>query len=64
MAAGARNPENHSRLGRPSRRIMSGTMDYLSKGRRVIGIEADELRRMAENLDGEAFGRAIEALRE
>jgi arabinose-5-phosphate isomerase len=43
---------------------MSGTMDYLSKGRRVIGIEADELRRMAENLDGEAFGRAIEALRE
>jgi arabinose-5-phosphate isomerase len=37
-------------------------MDYLSKARRVIGIEADELRLLAENLDGEAFGRAIETM--
>ena len=39
-------------------------MDYLSKARRVIGIEADELRRLAENLDGAAFGRAIETLQD
>lgn len=37
-------------------------MDYLSKARRVIGIEADELRRLAENLDGQAFGRAVETM--
>jgi arabinose-5-phosphate isomerase len=39
-------------------------MDYLTKARRVIGIEAEELRRMAENLDGESFGRAVDAMRE
>ena len=38
-------------------------MDHLSKARRVIGIEADELRRLAENLDGKAFSRAIETLK-
>ena len=38
-------------------------MDHLSKARRVIGIEADELRRLAENLDGHAFSRAIETLK-
>jgi arabinose-5-phosphate isomerase len=38
-------------------------MDYLSKARRVIGIEADELRRLADNLDGPAFGRAVEILK-
>lgn len=37
-------------------------MDYLSKARRVIGIEADELRRLAENLDGRALGRAVDAM--
>jgi len=39
-------------------------MDYLTKARRVIGIVADELRRMAENLDGEAFARAVEAMKD
>lgn len=39
-------------------------MDYLSKARRVIEIEADELRRLAENLDGEAFGSAVRVLQE
>ena len=34
-------------------------MDYLSQARKVIGTEADELRRMADRLDGEALGRAI-----
>ena len=38
-------------------------MDYLSKARRVIGIEAEELRRLAENLDGKAFGRAVETIK-
>jgi len=38
-------------------------MDHLSKARRVIGIEADELRRLAENLNGDAFSRAIETLK-
>ncbi len=38
-------------------------MDHLSKARRVIGIEADELRRLAENLDGQAFSQAIETLK-
>jgi arabinose-5-phosphate isomerase len=38
-------------------------MDYLSKARRVIGIEADELRRLAENLDGTAFVRAVDILK-
>jgi arabinose-5-phosphate isomerase len=38
-------------------------MDHLSKARRVICIEADELRRLAENLDGQAFSRAIETLK-
>jgi arabinose-5-phosphate isomerase len=38
-------------------------MDHLSKARRVIGIEADELRRLADNLDGDAFSRAIETLK-
>jgi arabinose-5-phosphate isomerase len=38
-------------------------MDHLSKARRVIGIEADELRRLAENLDGQAFSLAIETLK-
>jgi arabinose-5-phosphate isomerase len=61
---GARNPENHSRLSRRLGRIMSGKMDYLAKARRVIGIEADELQRLAERLDGDAFGRAVGALRD
>ncbi|MBE2178962.1 MAG: KpsF/GutQ family sugar-phosphate isomerase [Chthoniobacterales bacterium] len=39
-------------------------MDYLSKASRVILIEADELRRLAERLDGEAFRRAVEILLE
>jgi len=34
-------------------------MDYVAKARRVIGVEADELRRLSDRLDGEAFGRAI-----
>ncbi|MGA0093156.1 MAG: SIS domain-containing protein, partial [Chthoniobacterales bacterium] len=34
-------------------------MDYLSLARKVIGTEADELRRLADRLDGAAFGRAI-----
>lgn len=34
-------------------------MDYLAKARKVIGTEADELRRLADRLDGDAFGRAI-----
>ena len=34
-------------------------MDYLSQARKVIVTEADELRRLADRLDGEAFGRAI-----
>ena len=38
-------------------------MDHLSKARRVIGIEADELRLLAENLDCHAFSRAIETLK-
>jgi arabinose-5-phosphate isomerase len=38
-------------------------MDYLSKARRVIGIEADELRRLGDNLDAAAFGRAVEILK-
>ena len=38
-------------------------MDYLSKARRVIGIEADELQRLAENLDGTAFVRAVDILK-
>jgi len=38
-------------------------MDHLSKARRVIGIEADELRRLADNLDGQAFSLAIETLK-
>lgn len=38
-------------------------MDYLSKARRVIGIEAEELQRLAENLDGKSFGRAVETMK-
>lgn len=37
-------------------------MDYLDKARRVIGIEADELRRLSDHLDGQAFGHAIETM--
>ncbi len=37
-------------------------MDYLSKARRVICVEADELRRLADNLDGKAFRRAVEMM--
>lgn len=37
-------------------------MDYLAKARKVIGTEADELHRLAERLDGEAFARAIELI--
>ncbi|MFM8886507.1 MAG: SIS domain-containing protein, partial [Chthoniobacterales bacterium] len=34
-------------------------MDYLAKAQRVIGVEADELRRLSDRLDGEALGRAV-----
>ena len=37
-------------------------MDYLSQARKVIGTEADELRRLAARLNGEAFGRAISVM--
>ncbi len=37
-------------------------MDYLTKARRVIEIEAEELRRLGKNLDGKAFGRAVETM--
>ncbi len=37
-------------------------MDYLSKARRVIGIEAEELRRLGENLDGRVFGLAVDTM--
>ena len=37
-------------------------MDYLAKAQRVIGVEADELRRLSERLDGEAFGRAVSVM--
>jgi arabinose-5-phosphate isomerase len=37
-------------------------MDYLDKGRRVIALEAAELTRLHDRLDGPAFGRAIELL--
>ncbi len=37
-------------------------MSYLEQARRVIALEADELRRLHDRLDGAAFGRAIEAL--
>ncbi len=37
-------------------------MDYLTKARRVIGIEADELRRLGDNLDGGAFRGAVEIM--
>lgn len=39
-------------------------MDYLSQASRVILIEADELRRLAGRIDGEALGRAVEILLE
>ena len=55
----AGNSENRSRFCSAVRGIIHGKMDYLGKARRVIGIEADELRRMADNLDGKAFGRAV-----
>ena len=38
-------------------------MDYLAKARRVIEIEAEELRRLGERLDGAELSRAVEALR-
>lgn len=41
---------------------MLGTMDFLEKARRVIGIEADELHRLAERLDGGQFNSAVRAL--
>ncbi|MFM8656240.1 MAG: SIS domain-containing protein, partial [Chthoniobacterales bacterium] len=34
-------------------------MDYLAKAQRVIGVEADELRRLSDRLDGESLGRAV-----
>jgi arabinose-5-phosphate isomerase len=37
-------------------------MDYLDKARRVIALEAAELRRLHDRLDGPAFERAIELL--
>ena len=37
-------------------------MNFLEQARRVIALEAEELRRLHDRLDGEAFGRAIHAL--
>ena len=37
-------------------------MDYLDKARRVIALEAAELHRLHDRLDGPAFGRAVELL--
>ncbi len=34
--------------------------DYLARARRVIALEADELRRLHDRLDGPAFARAVE----
>lgn len=34
-------------------------MDYVAKAQRVIGIEAEELRRLSDRLDAATFGRAI-----
>ncbi|MFM8682230.1 MAG: SIS domain-containing protein, partial [Chthoniobacterales bacterium] len=39
-------------------------MDYLAKAQRVIGVEADELRRLSDRLDGEALGRAVSIMME
>lgn len=36
--------------------------DYLARARRVIALEADELRRLHDRLDGVAFARAVELL--
>lgn len=41
---------------------MDVLMDYLAKARRVIEVEASELRRLSDRLDGEALGRAVEIL--
>ena len=37
-------------------------MSYLEQARRVIALETEELRRLHDRLDGEAFGQGIEAL--
>ncbi len=37
-------------------------MNFLEQARRVIALEAAELRRLHDRLDGDAFSRAIEAL--
>lgn len=37
-------------------------MDYLAKARRVIDIEAEELRRLSGNLDGNALAEAVGAM--
>ena len=37
-------------------------MDYLDKARRVIALEADELRRLHDRLDGPMFVRAVDLL--
>lgn len=36
--------------------------DYLARARRVIALEADELRRLHDRLDGPAFARAVDLL--
>lgn len=38
-------------------------MDYLDRARRVIALEADELRRLHDRLEGEPFTAAVEMLR-
>ena len=37
-------------------------MSFLEQARRVIALETEELQRLHDRLDGEAFGKAIEAL--
>jgi len=43
--------------------MITTPMDYLSKARRVIQIEAEELTRLAERLDGDAFEQAVRGLK-
>ena len=41
---------------------VSTVTDYLERARRVIALEAAELRRLHDRLDGDAFARAVELL--
>lgn len=59
----AGNPENRTRFSGGIREIIVPSMDYLEKARRVLRIEADELSRMSDRLDGTAFGKAVEILK-